>query len=418
MTRTPPAPPPARRAAPRSAPARPGGAAAPASGPPADRPGFVARISVRRLFPADSGAFVLLLGTTLFLVAFGLVMVLSSSSVESAADGQGSFAEFLTQGGAAMFGLPLMLIASRFPVSWWRWLALPVLLTAIALQLLVFTGLGFEYGGNRNWLNLGFVNVQPSEVAKLALVLWFGRVLADRQHLLDDGRRLALLVLPVSLLVIGLVLRGGDLGTALVMIATVFGVLYFAGVRMRYLGGAIAVGAVLILIMLQTGGSRVERIQAWITGCEGDYLGNCWQVQHGTWALAAGGIFGVGLGNSKAKWSWLPEAEGDFIFAVIGEELGLLGAAVVLLMFVVLAVAFLRIVRITPDPFARTVTSAIMVWVLFQALVNIAVVLQVLPVLGVPLPLISSGGTSLLVTLVGIGVVLSFARGREPEALR
>ncbi|HEY8588328.1 MAG TPA: putative lipid II flippase FtsW [Naasia sp.] len=402
MTRTPPAPP-------RAEPALDEGDER------AGRSGFVARISVGKLFPAETGAFVLLLGTTLFLVAFGLVMVLSSSSVESAADGEGSFSEFLTQGGAAMFGLPLMLIASRFPVSWWRALALPAMLVAVVLQLLVFTGLGFEYGGNRNWLNLGFVNVQPSEVAKLALVLWLGKVLADRQHLLDDGKRLFGMVVPVAGIAIGLVLRGGDLGTALVMAATVFGILFYAGVRLRYLGGALLVAALGVLVMLQTGGSRMERIQAWLSGCEGDYLGNCWQVQHGTWALAAGGIFGVGLGNSKAKWSWLPEAEGDFIFAVIGEELGLLGAAVVLLLFVVLAVAFLRIVRTTPDPFARLVTSAIMVWVLFQALVNIAVVLQVLPVLGVPLPLISSGGTSLLVTLVAIGVVLSFARAREPE---
>ncbi|BDZ47354.1 hypothetical protein GCM10025866_32630 [Naasia aerilata] len=164
--------------------------------------------------------------------------------------------------------------------------------------------------------------------------------------------------------------------------------------------------------------SRVDRINAWLSGCQTDYLDTCWQVKHGTWALAAGGVFGVGLGNSKAKWSWLPEADNDFIFAVIGEELGLIGAVVVLFLFVVLAVGFLRVVQASPDMFSRIVTSAIMVWVLSQALVNIAVILGVLPVLGVPLPLISSGGSSLIMTLAALGIVLSIARAAhvaEPE---
>src|SRR5690606_39262898 len=142
----------------------------------------------------------------------------------------------------------------------------------------------------------------------------------------------------------------------------------------------------------------------------GDYADVCWQVQHGTWALASGGLFGVGLGNSKAKWNWLPEADNDFIFAVIGEELGLIGAIVVLVLYVVMAIAFARILRGTTDPFARTVTGAVMVWVVGQAMVNIAVVLGLLPVLGVPLPLISAGGSALIATLLAIGVVLSFAR--------
>jgi cell division protein FtsW len=131
---------------------------------------------------------------------------------------------------------------------------------------------------------------------------------------------------------------------------------------------------------------------------------------HGKWALASGGIFGVGLGDSKAKWNWLPEADNDYIFAIIGEELGLVGAIVVIALFIVLAIAFMRIIRTHPDPFARIVTSGVMVWIVGQAFVNIAVVLGALPVLGVPLPLISAGGSALLSTLLAIGVVLSFAR--------
>lgn len=155
------------------------------------------------------------------------------------------------------------------------------------------------------------------------------------------------------------------------------------------------------------------------TGCDergGTISSACWQPLHGTWALANGGIFGVGLGNSKAKWSWLPAADNDYIFAIIGEELGLIGAIVVLGMFILLAFAFIRIIRSSTNVQVRITTSTVMVWIIGQGLVNIGVVLGVFPVLGVPLPLISAGGTALLTTLVAIGVVLSFARGDQAEA--
>jgi cell division protein FtsW len=158
-------------------------------------------------------------------------------------------------------------------------------------------------------------------------------------------------------------------------------------------------------------------VEAWATGCsdEADFSLYCWQTVHGWWALADGGILGSGLGGSRAKWNWLPEADNDFIFAIIGDELGLIGALVVLALFVVLAVAFIRIMRATTDQFSKIATGGVMVWIIGQAFVNIAVVLGVLPVLGVPLPLISAGGTALISSLIAIGVVLSFARHR-PEA--
>jgi cell division protein FtsW len=390
--------------------------------PPAEVPtrvqaaGTAARISLGRTLAAESSSYFLLLGTTLFLVAFGVVMVLSSSSVESFVSYRNSFSAFISQGGAAVLGVPAMLLLSRARPILWHRLAMPALAVAAALELLVFTPLGYESGGNRNWLNLGFVTIQPSEVTKLALVLWLGKVLSTRDYELDSGKRLFWLIVPVSAFMIGLVLLGRDLGTAIIMAGIVLGALFFAGVRLRFLvlGGAGAGIAALILSQIRA--SRVDRINAWLSGCQNDYLNTCWQVKHGTWALAAGGVFGVGLGNSKAKWSWLPEADNDFIFAVIGEELGLLGAIVVLLLFVVLAFSCVRILQTAPDQFSRIVTSAIMVWLLMQALVNIAVVLGVLPVLGVPLPLISAGGTSLMITLCSIGVVLSVARaGRSEE---
>jgi cell division protein FtsW len=216
------------------------------------------------------------------------------------------------------------------------------------------------------------------------------------------------------------VVLGGDLGTVIILVAIVLGTLFFAGVRLRFLLPPIVLIALAAAAIALSGGSRQDRIAAWQSGCstDADYNGLCWQTLHGWWALASGGIFGVGLGNSKAKWSWLPEADNDFIFAIIGEELGLLGAIVVLALFVVLAISFVRIIRASNDPVARITVSAVMTWILVQAFVNIAVVLGLLPVLGVPLPLISAGGSALVTTLFAIGIVLSYARqpATDPSA--
>jgi cell division protein FtsW len=378
--------------------------------PDGHAPGAV--VTVKRIFAAESANYFLLLGTTIFLVAFGLVMVLSSSSIESyVKNDSDSFASFMRQGLYAIIGIPLMLVVSLIrPAFWkkWAWLALGF---ALALQLLVFTGLGGSGGGNRNWVNFGFFQAQPSELIKLALIVWMGYVLSRKAALLDDWRHVLLPIGPVAALAILLVLGGDDLGTAIIMLFIVFGALFLAGIKLQYL---LFVGTIISAFGIAfafSGGSRARRITAWIQGCPpDDPLDSCWQSTHGTWALASGSIFGVGLGNSKAKWSWLPEADNDFIFAIIGEELGLIGAIVVLLLFIVLAISFVRIYMSTTDVFTRVTVSGVMIWVVGQALVNIAVVLGLLPVLGVPLPLISAGGSALISTLIAIGVVLSFAR--------
>ncbi|MDQ1552442.1 MAG: cell division protein FtsW, partial [Actinomycetota bacterium] len=208
------------------------------------------------------------------------------------------------------------------------------------------------------------------------------------------------------------VLLGRDLGTALIMGMVVLGCLFYAGVRLRIVGVAVVVSGLIALIFTQVGSSRSSRIGAFLSGCTNaaDYKRDCWQSVHAWWGIASGGIFGSGLGESKVKWSWLPDADTDFIFAIIGDELGFIGAVLVLALFVVLAIAFVRIIRMSSDPFAKFVTSGVMIWLIGQAFVNIAVVLGLLPVLGVPLPLISAGGSSLIASLIGIGVVLSFAR--------
>ena len=382
-------------------------------------------VAVRRLFAAETGTFWLLLGTTLFLVVLGLVMVLSSSSVEEYLANDSFFGAFGRQATFAAIGVPAMLVASRFPVSFWKRWAVPLLLFAVVFQALVFTPLGYEVGGNRNWIRVGGLTAQPSELVKLALAVWLGTTLALKRDVLDDWRELLRALVPAVAVSIGLVVAGGDLGTTMIMVLLVFAAVWFAGVKIRYLLVPLAVLAVAVPIVTQLSSSRTDRISAWLSGCtdEADYQADCWQTLHGTWALASGGLFGVGLGNSKSKWSWLPEADNDFIFAIIGEELGLVGAVVVLALFIVLAVCFVRIVRRSRDPFVRVVTGAVMAWIVGQALVNIAVVLGLLPVLGVPLPLISAGGSALIVTLAAIGVVLSFARhaddeGDEPEPVR
>ncbi len=375
-------------------------------------------MTVRRLFAAETGNYFLLLGTTLFLVVFGLVMVLSSSTISSYNDSRDFFSIFQRQGIFALIGVPLMLIAARTPMAFWKRWAGTLLVMGCALQaLVVATPMGRSVGGNRNWLDIGTVSFQPSEIIKIAIALWIAFIMSSRVQRLDNIRDLAM---PLGLgvaVAIGLVLAGGDLGTALILVAVVLGSLYFSGVKLWILAIPLVVAAIIGPAVAFSSASRAARTQAFIDGCStsNDYIGSCWQTVHGWWALAAGGIFGAGLGNSKAKWSWLPEADNDFIFAIIGEELGLIGAITVLVLFIVMAVAFVRIIRSSADPFARIAVGAIMIWIVGQAFVNIAVVLGLLPVLGVPLPLISSGGSALVTSLVAIGIVLSFAR-RAPTS--
>ena len=379
--------------------------------------GRAAIVAVKKLFAAETGNFFLLLGTTLFLVVFGLVMVLSSSAVTSFTESNDFFTGFLRQGMFAAVGVPIMLVASRMPASFWKkWAAVAVAIGLILQLLVVATPLGVSIGGNTNWLRLGTFTLQPSEITKVALAIWLAYVLSTKADRLHRMREVAIPIAPVAGAAVGLVLFGGDLGTAMILVSIVLGSMFFGGVRLRFLAIPIVLMAAIGPLVAFSSNSRSDRIAVWLDGCAStsDYATFCWQTVHGWWALAAGGFFGVGLGNSKAKWSWLPEADNDFIFAIIGEELGLLGACTVLALFIVMGVTFVRIIRASNDPFARIVVSAVMVWIIGQAFVNIAVVLGVLPVLGVPLPLFSSGGSALVTTLFGIGIVLSFARTTTP----
>ena len=366
--------------------------------------------SLERVGGGDALAFCALV---LFLTAFGLVMVLSASSVEEGASGN-PYSAFLTQGAAALVGSGAMLaIATRVKAAWLQRVAPLVFFPAVLVQL--FTALfGVAAGGNRNWLMIAGVSLQPSEFVKLGLVLILAAFFSNR-----PGERLTLpRLLPVlvfSALAFGSVYAGHDLGTCLIIGLIIVGGLWFGGVRIRVLTlpGLVVVG---LLVWLAHGdGSRTSRVSAYLQGCT-DLLGTCWQTQQAQWALANGGLLGVGIGNSVSKWFWLPEADNDFIAAIIGEETGLVGLLVLIGCFVAIAVVLLRIATGTPDRFTRAAAGMTIAWLVGQAFANLAVVIGVVPVFGVPLPFVSSGGSSLVATLLLVGCVLAAANRPLPPA--
>lgn len=355
----------------------------------------------------------LLLSATAMLVIIGLVMVLSASSVTSYQATNSSFTVFFNQLRYAVIGVIGALVAARLSLNTWKRLSVPLLVVAICLQSLVFVpGLGVRVNGNRNWIHIAGQQVQPSELAKIALVLFGAMVLNKKRRNLAKFMHVAVpLVFPAGGLLLALVLGGGDLGTSLVLLAILAGMLFVAGVpaRMFFIAGAGSVA--LMATMALTSANRMGRIHSWLAGCTDPT--KCFQTIHGQYALADGGWWGVGLGASREKWSWLPEAHNDFIFAIIGEELGLPGTLVIIGLFGLLAFACYRLVLRSDDFFVRVATGGVMVWILAQATINIGSVIGLLPVIGVPLPLVSSGGSALMATLFALGMLLSFARN-EP----
>jgi cell division protein FtsW len=366
-------------------------------------------------FESPVTTYYLLLSATAMLVVIGLVMVLSASSVTSYEDTNSSYTVFLSQLQSAVLGVFCAFVATRVRLITWKRISVPLLALAIFLQALVFVpGLGVSVNGNRNWIQIAGQQVQPSEFAKVALVLFGATVLTKKRRKLGEFMHAAVpLVFPAGALLLLLVLGGKDLGTGLVLLAILGGLLFAAGVPARMFLVAGAAFAALAAVMVVTSANRMGRINDWIGGGCVDPHGSCWQTTHGQYALADGGWWGVGLGASREKWQWLPAAHNDFIFAIIGEELGLPGTLVIIGLFGLLAFACYRLVLRSGDFFVRVATAGIMVWILAQAMINIGAVIGLLPVIGVPLPLVSSGGSALVTTLFGLGILLSFARN-EP----
>ncbi len=386
------------------------------SGPTPRKSSRITALPVIGKLESPLTTYYLILGAMTTLVVFGLIMVFSASSVSALLGGKSPYSDFVKQAGFAALGAVGAVAASRLPVAWWKRLALPVFLASVALLALVFVpSLGVTIGGNRNWLRLGPVQIQPAELGKLALVLVGAVVFTNKGRLAGLVRHAILpYLIPVAAVIIALVLGGKDLGTALVMFAIVGAVLGVAGVRRRFFVVGLAIAAVGITYLVRTSDNRMSRVANFLSpACQSDPDGWCGQSVHGMYALADGGWWGVGLGASKEKWDWLSQAHNDFIFAIIGEELGLPGTLVVLFLFGVIAWACYRLMVRTRDPFVRIATAGIMAWLLGQAIINIGAVIGLLPVIGVPLPLISAGGSSLVTTMLALGILLCFARN-EP----
>jgi cell division protein FtsW len=350
------------------------------------------------------------------LCVLGLVMVLSASQITSRLT-YGSFqAVFNKQLFAVGVGLPLMWIAARTPVRWFRAVAYPFLIVCVLLLCLVMVpGLGMEVNGNRNWIAVGGpFQLQPSEFAKLGLVLWIADLLTRKQRLLGQWRHLFVPLLPGTVVVLGLVMMGGDMGTAVVIAAIVLAMLWVAGAPGRLFAAALLSAAALAALFVAMKPHRAARFGSFLHPFS-DPQDSTLQAAHGIYALATGGWFGSGIGTSYEKWGTLPEAHTDFIFAVIGEELGLLGTLSVLMLFAALGYAGIRVAGRTKDPFVRLAAGGATSWIMVQAMINVGAVLGLLPIAGVPLPLVSYGGSALLPTMFAVGMLLSFARD-EPSA--
>lgn len=370
------------------------------------------RDAIRPQFKIQSKQAILLLGLTVLTIGVGLIMVASASAVDSYKETENAAFIFMRQGLYVLVGFAALIFLSNLRLDFFRRAAPPVLLGMLVLQL-VTAFFGVEINGNRNWLDIGITNIQPAEFLKVALIVALALQLAQLNQDPQTDKQIWLMVLGVSAVAVILVaFVGRDLGTGVVIGLTLMAMFLFAGMPlMRWLGLSAFVALVAVAAIMSSASRRI-RFEAWLNPDGADPMGVMWQFEKGTWALAAGGFWGTGLGRSKLKWSWIPEVENDFIFAIIGEELGLLGAIGVIGLYFALAMVLFSIAKQQTNAFSRNLVAGVMVWISMQAFINIGVVLGLFPVLGVPLPLISAGGSSTIATLAGIGIVLAVERDR------
>ncbi|MEV0719395.1 putative peptidoglycan glycosyltransferase FtsW [Asanoa sp. NPDC050611] len=394
--------------------------------------------ALRGLLARPLASYYLLISSAGLLLVIGLTMVFSATGPQDIAEDGNAFSALAKQGLFAVVGLTAFWVCQRLPARTFRALGRPVLGVAVAL-LLFLNGLNalaavrgdddVKLGpieSDNLWLHVGSIQLQPSEIAKLGLILWAADVISRKGAALSQWRELAMPLFPVVALLFVLV-GYKDLGTMLILLAIVVGLLWAAGVRLRVFASLSVVGLAGIALLIaaastmgsggEGGNYRFARLLTFFnppTDCADE---GCYQGIQARYAIDNGGWFGVGLGQGRLKWDWLPEANNDFIFAVVAEELGVVGCAVILALFGVLAFTGLRIARRIKDPFRRLVAAAITTWLVAQALVNIGGVVGLIPITGIPLPFISDGGSALVVTLAGVGILASFARA-EPDAAR
>ncbi len=402
---------------------------APAEAADEDEPGLPARTvstvagardrltSALALLDRPLTSYYLIVGITVLLLGLGLVMVLSTSSVQDLSKGLPAYSDFKKQLLGAAIGLPVMYFAARSSPRLFRATAYPLLaISVVGLGLTVIPGVGQSLNGAARWIQIGPFQFQPSEVAKLALVLWGADLLARKERLgnLEDWRHLLIPLLPGAGLLCMLVMAGDDLGTTFLLIVIFITLLWVIGTPGRVFAGMMALMGLVMVLLAVTSAYRLRRLTGFVNPIGGP-MGPNQQVIQGKYAVGSGGLFGVGLGASREKWGYVPESTSDFIFAIIGEELGLVGTLCVCALYGGLAFAGLRVARRVEDTFTRLAAAAITAWIVMQAVVNIGVVIGVLPTTGVPLPLVSAGLSSLLGTMVALGMLMAFAR-QEPGA--
>jgi cell division protein FtsW len=359
--------------------------------------------------------FFLIIWSTIFLCALGLTMVLSSSTVTSLQESGNTYSIFIKQFFFLILGSFATFWAFRVKGTIWPFIARYALSISIVILLLPFVPfLGKNIKGNRNWIEIGGFTLQPSEFAKFGLILWCALRLRSLGQ--EPGKRNLILLLAPGLVAIEtLIILERDLGTALLVLIIFGGILFVSGAPIKNFIALFTCGAVIGGAFILSSDYRMSRFAALFNPFDERYYKfSGWQPAHSIMGLASGGLWGSGLGASKQKWANLAEAHTDFIFSVIGEELGLLGTLLVLALYAALIYSILRVAIKTKDDFSRYATAGIACWFIAQVVVNIGSVTSVIPVIGVTLPFISYGGSSLLANLIAVGFVLSVAR-RTPE---
>ena len=345
----------------------------------------------------------------------GMVMILSASTTVSYKQFNNQYIIFLRQLMFAAIGVVIMMAISRLPkVFFLKWSIVALIISIVLLILVLIPSIGISVAGQRNWISLwGPFRLQPSEVAKLTLIVWGSAVLSKQiRSKTTTWQNLLIPVFPVGLIISVLVIAEGDLGTALIIGPILLSLFYAVGAPLKLFTWSAMAGLLGILYLSIQETYRIQRFLSWISPTvENQDAG--WQVTHGKYALASGGWTGIGLGASREKWGWLPAAHTDFIFAVVGEELGLVGTIIVLIFIGTIAYVALTLARETNDRFTKLIATSVMAWIVVQSIINVGAVLGLLPVTGVPLPLVSYGGSSLIFTLAAIGVLMAVLRA-EP----
>jgi len=357
-----------------------------------------------------------LLIATFGLLFIGMVMILSASTTVSYKQFNNQYIIFLRQLMFASIGIVMMMAISRLPkVFFFKWSKVALWISIILLVLVLIPSIGISVAGQRNWISLwGPFRLQPSEIAKLTLIVWGSVVLSKQiRSKITTWQNLLIPVFPVGAIIAVLVIFEGDLGTALILGPILLSLFYAVGAPVKLFTWSAMAGLLGILILSIQESYRIQRFLSWINPtAENQDAG--WQVTHGKYALASGGWTGIGLGASKEKWGWLPAAHTDFIFAVVGEELGLVGTLIVLALIGTIAYVALTLARKTNDLFTKLIATSVMSWIVVQSIINVGAVLGLLPVTGVPLPLVSYGGSSLVFTMSAIGVLMAVLRA-EPN---